>query len=177
VVKQFRAALTKKLLSTNHNSVIGSNGFKYDQSQFPQLIPSQNSSTISNNGDILSKLNVLMENVGKINENITKLTKRNEQAEKFMLEKIDSDKMIIQDIVMLKNNDKILETNQVQHELKLKRHDNILSKLLIPIFDEMAKVILSLNNDQQGRTLDPGLKTDFEIIRAQLKLALDGKDY
>jgi hypothetical protein len=53
----------------------------------------------------------------------------------------------------------------------------MLSKLLIPIFDEMAKVILSLNIHQHGRSVDPGLKTNFEVITAQLKLALDDKDY
>lgn len=36
------------------------------------------------------------------------------------MEKIDSNKLILQDIAILKNNDKLLE---VQHKLKLKRHD------------------------------------------------------
>jgi hypothetical protein len=93
-----------------------------------------------------------------------------------MIDKSDSDLIILQDIKLLKNNDKTLEINQVQHELKSKRHENILTKLLLSIFDEMSKVILSLNLDQHGRSLDPGLKTNFEIIRTKLKLVLKGKD-
>ncbi len=83
----------------------------------------------------------------KMNENITKITKFNEKFEKFMIDKSDSDLIMLQDIELLKNNDKTLEINQVQHELKSKRHENILTKLLLSIFDEMSKVILSLNLD------------------------------
>jgi hypothetical protein len=120
-----------------------------------------------------SKSDELMNDMEKMNENITKC---NEKFEKFMIDKSDSDLIMLQDIKLLKNDDKTLESNQVQHELKLKRHEKTLTKLLLPIFDEMSKVILSLNLDQHGRSLDLGLKTNFEIIRTKLKLVLEGKD-
>ncbi len=120
-----------------------------------------------------SKSDEFMNDMEKMNENITKC---NEKFEKFMIDKSDSDLIMLQDIKLLKNDDKTLESNQVQHELKLKRHEKTLTKLLLPIFDEMSKVILSLNLDQHGRSLDLGLKTNFEIIRTKLKLVLEGKD-
>ncbi|CAF1289161.1 unnamed protein product [Rotaria sordida] len=177
VVKQYRAALTKKLLlTTNYNSTSTVNCFKYDSVQFPQLNPSLNPSIAGSHNMILSKLNELATNMEKLNDNIFKITLCNEKFEKFMKDKIDSDKIIQQEINVLKNNDKALEVNQVQHELKLKRYENILVKLLMPMLDEMSKVVLILNHDQHGRPLDPGLKTNFEIIRTKLKLALEGKD-
>lgn len=91
-----------------------------------------------------SKSDEFMNDMEKMNENITKC---NEKFEKFMIDKSDSDLIMLQDIKLLKNDDKTLEINQVQHELKSKRHENILTKLLLSIFDEMSKVILSLNLD------------------------------
>ncbi|CAF1642529.1 unnamed protein product [Rotaria magnacalcarata] len=177
VVKQYRAALTKKLLLvTNYNSTSTVNCYKYDSVQFPQLNSSLNPSTAGSHNIILSKLNELATNMEKLNDNIFKITLCNEKFEKFMKDKIDSDKIIQQEITVLKHNDKALEVNQVQHELKLKRYENILVKLLMPMLDEMSKVVLLLNHDQHGRPLDPGLKTNFEIIRTKLKLALEGKD-
>ncbi|CAF4287517.1 unnamed protein product, partial [Rotaria sp. Silwood2] len=122
VVKQFRAALTKKLLTTNYNatSTLTYNCFKYDPVHFSQLNPSQNLSIIGSNQKILSKLEELVKNMEKANANISKLTLCNDEFEKFINEKIESDKIIQQDINVLKNNDKTLEANQVQHELKLK---------------------------------------------------------
>ncbi|CAF4414542.1 unnamed protein product [Rotaria sp. Silwood2] len=171
VVKQFRAALTKKLLITNYNSTPTLNCFKYDPAQFPQLSSSRNSSITGSHHKILSKLDKLVINMKKVNNNISKITICEEKFEKFM-----HDKIIQQDINVLKRNDKTLEAHQVQQELKLKRHENILVKLLVPMLDEMSKVILTLNHDQHGRPFEPGLKTNFEIIRTKLKLVLEDKD-
>ncbi|CAF2967175.1 unnamed protein product [Rotaria sp. Silwood2] len=169
-------SLTKKLLTTNYNSTSTFNWFKYDPVQFPQLNPSHNSSITGSHNMILSKLNELAVNMEKMNDNISKITVCNEKFEKFMNDKIDSDKIIKQEINVLKHHDKALEANQVQHELKLKRYENILVKLLLPMLDEMSKVILLLNHDQHGRPCDPGLKTNLEIIRTKLKLALEDEE-
>ncbi|CAF4550441.1 unnamed protein product, partial [Didymodactylos carnosus] len=114
----------------------------------------------------------LVNNMSKMNEALDKIVAKNEKVEQFMHDKIRSDKIIADDIELLKKNDKTLETNLVQHELKLKRHENlttkhedIFSKLMLPIVNEMSKVILSFNQDKQGRTIDPSLKTNLEVLR------------
>ena len=176
VVKQFRAALTKKILSTTNKTPTTSYNFKYDPAQFPQLSSTQHAPMFGANSKIILKLDELMVNIEKMNQNIMSISKCNEKFEKFMIDKINSDKIIAQDIELLKNHDKTLEANQVQHELKLKRIDNILTKLVLPMVDEMTKVVLSQYQDQHERASDSNRRSMIESIRAKLKTVMDGND-
>ena len=175
IVKQYRAALTKRILSMDSKAT--SYKFKYDPTQFSQLSSTQNSQAWGINGKIMSKLDVMITNMDKMKQYIMNMTKCNEKFDKFMKDKISSDNQVAQDIKLLKNWDKILEPNLIQHEIKLKRFENILTKLVLPVFDELVKALLSHNKDQHGRVLDPDLQSTLEITCTKLKLVLDGKDH
>ena len=141
VVKQYTAALTKKLLSTG-NKAKANYKFSYNPTQFLQLSSTQDSQIPGINGKIMAKLDVLMTNMEKMNQNISNMTKCKEKFDKSMEDKICSDIQVAQDIKLLKDRDKTLESNLVQHEIKLKRLENILTKLVLSIFDETSKVLL-----------------------------------
>ncbi|CAF3569362.1 unnamed protein product [Rotaria socialis] len=90
-----------------------------------------------------------------------------------MEEKNKNDEVIRRDVSILQNINKITEANIVQHDLKLKRHENILIKFIIPLLDEITKILSYQNYDQQGRVLDPDAKILFELNRAKLKCIID----
>ncbi|CAF4592906.1 unnamed protein product [Rotaria socialis] len=93
-----------------------------------------------------------------------------------MEEKNKNDEVIRRDVSILQNINKITEANIVQHDLKLKRHENILIKFIIPLLDEITKILSYQNYDQQGRVLDPDAKILFELNRAKLKCIIDGEN-
>ncbi|CAF2912963.1 unnamed protein product [Rotaria sp. Silwood2] len=173
VIKQFRSDLTKKLLTTNHGTLTSSTSVNKpsncDLVNFPQLNPALNSSIPGSNSNLNTKLDQLILNMAQLNENMIKITEWNSKFEKFMNDKTIGDQIVQQDINRIMNNTKNMETNLVQHDLKLKRHENIFVKLLIPFLQDISQFIISLNKDRQGRILDPDLKLKFEIHYAQLE--------
>lgn len=176
IVKQFRADLTKKLLHTNHTPVQINKPFNFDPNQFPTLNLPQSSSIVGSNSNILTKLDSLMLNISQVKDKINDLTTWHEKFEKFMDEKNKSDESTRQDISTIMNMNKISESNLIQQDLKLKRHENILSKIVMPLLDEIAKLISTINYDRHGRVVDPDTKILMEIFRAKLKATSDGKD-
>ncbi|CAM4927540.1 unnamed protein product [Rotaria socialis] len=175
IVKQFRADLTKKLLHSN-STTTNNNQYSYDPNHFPALAPNRNASIGWSNNNVISKLDLLVQSVNQVNDKINKLSSWHEKFEKFMEEKNENDEVIRRDVSILQNINKITEANIVQHDLKLKRHENILIKFIIPLLDEITKILSYQNYDQQGRVLDPDAKILFELNRAKLKCIIDGKE-
>ncbi|CAF3444002.1 unnamed protein product [Rotaria socialis] len=175
IVKQFRADLTKKLLHSN-STTTNNNQYSYDPNHFPALAPNRNSSIGWSNNNFISKLDLLVQSVNQVNDKINKLSSWHEKFENFMEEKNKNDEVIRRDVSILQNINKITEANIVQHDLKLKRHENILIKFIIPLLDEITKILSYQNYDQQGRVLDPDAKILFELNRAKLKCIIDGKE-
>ncbi|CAF1209952.1 unnamed protein product, partial [Didymodactylos carnosus] len=94
IVKQYRAELTKKLLSVNCTATTEINNLLYNPANFPPLHPSQKVSIAGTNNMLRTKLDELVNNMSKMNEALDKIVAKNEKVEQFMHDKIRSDKII-----------------------------------------------------------------------------------
>ncbi|CAF1542373.1 unnamed protein product [Didymodactylos carnosus] len=169
VVKQFRADLTKKLLS-NINSYVQpklvqqpiNNNSNYMQylANFPPLPLSHYTPVTNPNSVIIQKLDELNNNMMKINNRIGELVRKTDKLEKFMVEKIESDTENLKRIQMT---EMISEANKRD-----------ISSLLDTVH-YMAQFLLKLNVDQNGRTNDANFKYNLERHCTQLAKCVEKK--
>jgi hypothetical protein len=178
VVKSFRAELTKKLLNLNHHpaptaSMNNIKNFVYDATNFPPLPAPQ----AFENNPIMMKLNDLIGKISEVKDHLTNLTLKHDKFEQFMLEKIQNDEHIKESIDLLSKNALVLKKDVVQQNLLIERHDNLFSKLLFPMFEDLFAVIPAQNQDKRGNPLDADLKCKLERYLIQMKKAREGKHF
>jgi len=63
------------------------------------------------------------------------------------------------------------------NNLKVERHENMFTKLIIPMFEDIFSFITIQNCDSKGRTLDADLKVKLERYLIQMKKAKEGKHF
>ncbi|CAF4911148.1 unnamed protein product [Rotaria sp. Silwood1] len=169
VVKQYRADLTKILLSSSNKSF---NNYRCNNmftsiSEFPPL-PRPTKSTINGykmpvgeqNG-IMIKLDQILNSINNINVTIGDLVKRTEQIEDWINAKQKFD---------LKINNVI---RSVQHGIS--RHDgvlfnktNVIDKLILPAMDDIMSM-LPVMNVKEGRALNVDFESRSGVWKNQLQ--------
>jgi hypothetical protein len=182
VVKSFRSELTRKLLSSNNLSSsstsnvlhsMNNTNFNYIGTNFPSLPVSQFLPT----NPMISKLDDLLVKMSEVNVHLSNLELKYDKVEKFMLEKNESDLLIKENLNLLSKQSIELKKEVVHHSLIVERHENMFSKLIIPMFVDLFSLIAMQNQDRKGNPLDADLKVKLERYLIQMKKAKDGKHF
>ncbi|CAM4823026.1 unnamed protein product [Rotaria magnacalcarata] len=184
VVKDFRAELTRKILSNNNNrapfSPTTNNkiNHQYNPSDFPPIT----SSWPQVDNPMMSKLNDVINGLAQVNVTLGKLCETNRKFEQFIVDKNVHDMMIIKEIEHLKILDKkfendliLLNTKTITQDNLTKRNDDILKQLLLPVLEDILKFIIVMNKDNSGRPLDADVKSRFELYRTQVAKTSESK--
>ena len=112
----------------------------------------------------------------KINLTLDKLVKINDKYEQFMQDKTTHDAIMAKKLDELTTNYSNVWTGVAQHECKLTRLDNIFTKLLAPMLDEIGSFLSSINI-KHGGTLDADFKVRINRMRTQMNNAKLNKDF
>ncbi|CAF4269397.1 unnamed protein product, partial [Rotaria sp. Silwood2] len=185
IVKSFRAELTKKLLSSNRmSSSYGltntniNNTYSYDTTAFPVLPrPQQPSPYAFINNTMMNKIDELISSVRKVYDTLEQFSKKNDEFELFMNNKIKNDEILSTKIDHLIDNDEEFKKNITQHEIKITRHENIFIKLILPMLDEISKYLSVINTDKKGGTLDADFQAIINRMRVQLENVTQNKKF
>ena len=187
VIKLFRAELTRKILNNNQrsNHSSGSSGAPSSNNvinyrPMPSDFPPLPSTTGSQDGALMSKIDVLIAGLSKVSESLVLLCEANEDVKKFMEEKNKHDVMVDKEISALKMNaDKrasevtVLQTHVIRNDNSFKRFDHWSSQLFLPLLEEMLSVVSRCNTDLNGVMLDTETGSRLEHCKALLLKAND----
>jgi hypothetical protein len=94
-----------------------------------------------------------------------------------MLSKQQNDGIISENLDLLFKKQDDLKKDVMQHSLLIQRHENMFTKLLIPMFADLFSLIASQNYDKKGNPLDADLKCKLERYLIQMKNASEGKHF
>ncbi|CAF2935766.1 unnamed protein product [Rotaria sp. Silwood2] len=188
VVKEFRANLTSRLLSIppypnnkNNNNI----HFRLNQADFPILPDAQRSTIygyksnthVINNDILFSKFDELNLNIHKTNESLMKLSSSNDKFEKFMTNMIERSKKVEKNVEDLQTTGLTMRTDVTQLQVYSNRHENLFTKVLLPMMNDLASFVLSMNREKYGKLIDADFGVKLERLRAQLNNALEGKTF
>ncbi|CAF5039699.1 unnamed protein product, partial [Rotaria sp. Silwood1] len=157
VIKQYRADLTKLLLSAPSRPF---NKYLNSSSDFPPLPQPIKTNFNKNNiptGDasgIMSKLDLILNSMNNINNVIGDLKQRTEQIEVWFNDKRKSDSKTENEI-------KALQLGNVRHEGELLHHAKLFERMIFPVLDDMITLLLELNV-KDGRILNADFKSRSE---------------
>ena len=178
VIKSYRAESTKKLLHSNNVPPANDNrDFSFNFT--PSVAPAGNlrsmSSIVSSN-PVIEKLNDLIIKLSDVQNKLIALEVKYDKFEQFMISKNQSDENIKAVLSNLSSNHENLKTDVAQHSIFIDRHENMFSKLVFPLLDDICSFI-SLHNTNKNRPIDADLKNRLERYHLQMKRALDGKRF
>jgi hypothetical protein len=182
VVKSFRSELTRKLLSSNNRSTssstnnlnnMGNSNFSYISSNFPPMPAPQ----FLTNNPMMVKLDDLLEKMSEVNVHLSSLELKHDKFEQFMMEKNESDSLIKENFNLLSKQSVELKKDVVHHSLLIQQHENMFIKLIIPMFEDLFRLIAMQNHDRKGNPLDADLKIKLERYLIQMKKAKEGKQF
>ncbi|CAF3215296.1 unnamed protein product [Rotaria sp. Silwood2] len=189
-VKQFRADLTKFLLSPAIQANHQDNYLNLNSTNFPPLNSAQrhtifNQNSNSNHGSpntgsnnpIINKIDTLINSMNQVNVMLDKMVDKNHQFEQFMKDKNINDDIVSKKVDELISNDNSIKQNVIQHEIKITRYENILIKLIFPILDEISFFLSNINVGKHNGTLHADFKVKINRMRAQLNNARTDKDF
>ncbi|CAF4467744.1 unnamed protein product [Rotaria socialis] len=184
IVKSYRATLTKKLLSANrppppHSAWSNNNGnininnntkYQHNWADYPQLPPPQKQnipySTASN--EMINKIGELIGTMQKINDVLVITEKKNQEFEQFIIDSKSNDASLSKKLDQLNEKDKDYKKVHTQHDIKLSRHENVFTKLVLPMLDEIAKFMVNINLDKNLGVLNADFQVTINRMRAQL---------
>ena len=93
-----------------------------------------------------------------------------------MQDKTTHDAIMAKKLDELTTNFSDVRIGVAQHECKLTRLDNIFTKLLVPMLDEIGSFLSNINI-KHGGTLDADFKVRINRMRTQLNNAQLNKDF
>ena len=181
-VKTFRAELTRKLLSpfNSTNSVMADDRVSminqnliYNCSNFP-VIPSVQSSS---SNVMMGKLNDVFDKLSEVNTHLLNLQSKYDRFERFMMEKNEIDASLQENLHVLSSQSSELKKDMVLNERVLNQHNNVLTKLLLLMLEELVDLILMQNQDKNKKPLNADLKLKMERYVIQLKKAKEGEQF
>ncbi|CAF1455276.1 unnamed protein product [Rotaria sordida] len=169
VVKQYRADLTKILLSSSNKSFNNNrcNNMPTSTSEFPPL-PRPTKSTINGykmpvgeqNG-IMTKLDQILNSINNINDTIGDLVKRTEHIEDWINAKQKFD-------LKINNGIRSLQHGISRHDGVLFNQTNVIDKLILPAMDDIMSM-LSVMNVKEGRALNVDFESRGGVWKNQLQ--------
>ena len=172
VIKQYRAELTKILLSSFSTS--STNMFTSTSiSEFPPL-PRTTKSTITGykmlmnekNG-VMSKLDQILNSINNINDSMSDLVKRTEQIEDWINAKQKFD-------LKTNNGIRFLQQGISRHDGILFKQTNVIEKLILPAMDDIMSMLSELNV-KDGRTLNVDFKSRSGVWKNQLQAYFENR--
>ncbi|CAF4646630.1 unnamed protein product, partial [Rotaria socialis] len=188
IVKSYRSTLTKKLLSvnrpppppsawSNNNNNNGNaninNNYQHNWSDYPQLPPPQQQnipySAVSN--EMINKIGELIGSMQKFNDTLKRIEKKNQDFEQFIVDSKNNDASLFKKLDQLNEKDKDYKKVHTQHDIKLTRHENVFTKLVLPMLDEIAKFMVNINVDINRGVLNADFQVTINRMRAQLNNA------
>ncbi|CAF4451862.1 unnamed protein product [Rotaria magnacalcarata] len=216
-VKQYRAELTKLLLSSATPNISHPNYFNMNQTDCPPMQPTEKSTIVghtTNNmtwlrnnitsdnynnlhhyhhsspyntigwsyntsatNSMVTKIDKLVNSMHQVNTLLEKIATKHDQFEEFMLDKIESDKIISNKIGNLHQANKDLSANITQHEIKILTHENICTKVIFPLLEEISTFITNINTDKYGKSLDADCMVKINRMRSQMNNTRTSKDF
>ncbi|CAF1186197.1 unnamed protein product [Rotaria sordida] len=154
-----------------------SNNYRYHPANFPPLPNPQRWTRNTNaTNSVVTKIDELISSMAKVNISLERIISKNDQYEQFMNDKIKFDEMTskkLDELITTGNNFKTVIT---QHQCKITRHENIFTKLIFPILDEISTFLLTINIDKHDGILDADFKVKINRMRAQLDNARLNKE-
>ncbi|CAF4762426.1 unnamed protein product, partial [Rotaria socialis] len=194
IVKSYRSTLTKKLLSvnrpppppsawSNNNNNNGNaninNNYQHNWSDYPQLPPPQQQnipySAVSN--EMINKIGELIGSMQKFNDTLKRIEKKNQDFEQFIVDSKNNDASLFKKLDQLNEKDKDYKKVHTQHDIKLTRHENVFTKLVLPMLDEIAKFMVNINVDINRGVLNADFQVTINRMRAQLNNVSLNKDF
>ncbi|CAF4543959.1 unnamed protein product [Didymodactylos carnosus] len=180
VVKEFRAQLTKRLLSIpstdSHFRPQLSDFPVLNSAQYPTIVNNKNWYNRNNNDEqTLTKLNDIIVSISKLNDKIEDLSLKTDKCEESITQQNRMVKETEKQIFLVSNNMKEFNANIKQLEIIFKRHENCLNNVIYPILTDVIKFVVE-HNQINGRPRDADLGYRLERLRNQLKNGLEGKN-
>jgi len=177
IVKSYRAALTKKILSSSSANA-NNNKYTFDSSDFPSL-PQAQAAFHPISAPIMNKMDELLNSISVIKQTIEKIAIKTDKFEQFMIEQTKNDEAMKNDITTLRNKDEKMYAQMVHHESSITNHHLLLTKLILPCLDEMTKYLSHSNmKTKEGTgTIDADFNVIINRIRVQLDKARQGKEF
>jgi hypothetical protein len=129
------------------------------------------------NNPMMVKLDDLLEKMSEVNVHLSSLELKHDKFEQFMMEKNESDSLIKENFNLLSNQSVELKKDVVHHSLLIQQHENMFIKLIIPMFEDLFRLIAMQNHDRKGNPLDADLKIKLERYLIQMKKAKEGKQF
>ena len=169
-VKDYRSALTKKLLSSAAIASNGSIKHSHDPEAFPTL-PQPYSSTLPStfNNVVSNKIDDLIHGLAKMNDTLDRMEKKQKDFELFMIEsKKNDDHLLIQYEELVVNNKEVREHSDANEKL--------IKKLILPALDLLSHFLQFINLKATGVD-DADFKYKIQTVRVQLDNASKGKSF
>ena len=184
VVKDYRAALTKRLLavdrySSQQTTKPPSTHYHYNAANSPALPPTQQASINPATSDLEKKMDNLLKSSLETNQRLERIERKSEVFDAWMKERMLSDEKVAIVIDELKNKCDIAHAINTQHELKIARHEHLLTKLVLPCLDELSRYLSHLNVSlkSSGRVDDADFNSLINRIRVQIQKSSDGNPF
>lgn len=182
VVKKFRADLTRKLLSPLNpiNPVTTNDGINminpnliFNRSNFPVIPPLQSSSS----NVMMGKLNDVFDKLSEVNTHLLNLQTKYDRFERFMMEKNEIDASFQENLRVLSTQSSELKKDMVHNDRIVNQHNNVLTKLLLPMLEELVGLILMQHQDKYKKPLNADLNSKMERFVSQIKKAKEGEQF
>jgi hypothetical protein len=183
MVKSFRAELTRKILSSGNplsscmpigcnNMNMNSSNMVVNGSNHPIVPPLSLPHNV-----MLSKLDDLLVKISEMNVHLSNIKFKCDRFEQFMIENNESDSSMKENLNLLSSQTTDLKNETVANSRLVQQHDNLLMKVIIPMFEHLSGLIISLNQDKRGNHVNADVKLKLERYITQMKKAKEGKQF
>jgi hypothetical protein len=178
VIKAYRADLTKKILQPIQNT----SSTTYNLENFNPVLnltnlPRQNVSQPSANTDMMKKLDDLINKISEVKDHLTSLTLQHEKFEKFIIDKNQNDEILIQNLNRVTQTTKSITEDVIFLRSKFVRHENIIERLMIPMFIELFQLFITQMSNVIDDTNYSNVKHKLDRYLKQMQQVRDGKHF
>ncbi|CAF4319506.1 unnamed protein product, partial [Adineta steineri] len=166
VVKDYRAALTKKLLSTNIPANKNFN-YVYDPALYPSLQLPQGTTLPSSYAASNQKIEELLSGMNEMKFMLNRLCSKENEFNDFMASKNKNDELMLEKIERIITNDKITKE-------ACDNNDKLIKRLILPTLDLISNFLVQTNPKATGNVVTE-FKSQIQIKRALIDQIISGK--
>ena len=178
VIKAYRAELTRKILqpaqnvpSTNFNSENSNPVFNW------MNLPHQHVPQSSTNIDMLKKFDDLITKISEVKDHLASLSLKHENFEKFIEAKNQSDQILKQNLNYVSQTSKNITDDVLILRSKIDRQENIIDRLMIPMFTELFQLFISQMSSVLDNTIYSTVKQNMDRYLTQMQKVRTGKHF
>ncbi|CAF1169881.1 unnamed protein product [Adineta steineri] len=166
VVKDYRAALTKKLLSTNTPANKNFN-YVHDPAFYPSLQLPQGTTLPSSYAASNQKIEELLSGMNEMKFMLNRLCSKEKEFNDFMVNKNKNDELMLEKIERIITNDKITKE-------ACDNNDKLIKRLILPTLDLISNFLVQTNPKATGNVVTE-FKSQIQIKRALIDQIISGK--